>query len=163
MSDDYHTNLSFLVFISPKNLRRKIDPIELPKTPIVRNKSISQSKHFFQMRKFHPKFDTRIKTLPKNIQLSNIDSIAVKGLFYKKNFNKILTPRRKKIEIDKINRDKVRFIKISILKKLCILPRIDYKFPGSDMSVESLFLKEKKPRLDESGKMRSRFDDFERY
>ena len=106
MSDDYHTNLSFLVFISPKNLRRKIDPIELPKTPIVRNKSISQSRNFFQMRKFHQKFDTRIKTLPKNIQLSNIDSLAVKELFCKKQVNKILTPRRKKIEIDKINRDK---------------------------------------------------------
>ena len=163
MSDDYQTNLSFLVFISPKNLKNKNLPLELPHTPIVRNQSISQSRNFFYMQKSHRKLKTRIKTLPKNVQLNDIDSDAIKEMFCKKQAHKILTPRRRKIEIDKLNKDKVIFMKIITLRKLCILPNIDTKYPGSNFSVEKLFLKSKRPRLDDSVKLKAQYDDLERY
>lgn len=154
MSDDYQTNLSFLVFISPKNLKSKKIPLDLPRTPTVRNQSISQSRNFFYMQKSHRKLETRIKTLPKNVQLSDINSDAIKEMFCKKQDNQILTPRRRKIKIDKVNKDKVSSIKIITLKKLCILPNIDNKYPGSNFSVERLSLKSKRPRLDDSVKLK---------
>jgi hypothetical protein len=109
MSDDYQKNLSFFVFISPKGSKVHDRSTVVSRSPNVRNKSISQSRNFLNSPIFHRNLETKYKTVPRNMQLSNIDTEAIKEIFCKKQIENLLTPRRKKIHSDKINRDKVKF------------------------------------------------------
>lgn len=94
----FHNNINVRITIKQQNPRLNSNPPQLHNT---KKKQSSQIDSLTPVSRQTIRIGTRVKTLSKNIQLSEIDSKAIKEILNKKlPIKKFLTPTRPNFKID---------------------------------------------------------------